>query len=219
MKGSGQILYGPQTVGGVINYLTRTPPADWSGYLTLTGGNNSYFNGHANYGGTVGNTGMLFEYTRKQGEGSRENIRSGLNDFNSKSITNFNTNHAITTRFNYYGEDSNVTYSGLRENEFRANPRQNPFRNDFFYGDRFGASVTHAFIINPDVVLTTNLYGSYFKRHWWRQSSNSNERPNDSADPQCGGMANLKDRKSTRLNSSHSQISYAVFCLKKKNTS
>src|SRR2546430_6999614 len=27
---------------------------------------------------------------------------------------------------------------------------------------------------------------------------------------------NLIDRKSTRLNSSHSQISYAVFCLKKK---
>src|SRR5205085_10056186 len=27
----------------------------------------------------------------------------------------------------------------------------------------------------------------------------------------------LQDRKSTRLNSSHSQISYAVFCLKKKN--
>src|SRR2546430_12071471 len=27
------------------------------------------------------------------------------------------------------------------------------------------------------------------------------------------------DRKSTRLNSSHSQISYAVFCLKKNNTS
>src|SRR2546430_9291947 len=26
------------------------------------------------------------------------------------------------------------------------------------------------------------------------------------------------DRKSTRLNSSHSQISYAVFCLQKKNT-
>src|SRR2546428_6594299 len=28
----------------------------------------------------------------------------------------------------------------------------------------------------------------------------------------------LKDRKSTRLNSSHDQISYAVFCLKKKKT-
>src|SRR5688572_31485026 len=44
----------------------------------------------------------------------------------------------------------------------------------------------------------------------------------------CGGERSLTekegqpphpaDRKSTRLNSSHSQISYAVFCLKKKKT-
>src|SRR2546430_8812647 len=32
-----------------------------------------------------------------------------------------------------------------------------------------------------------------------------------------GAPRPLPDRKSTRLNSSHSQISYAVFCLKKKN--
>src|SRR2546430_10423625 len=31
-----------------------------------------------------------------------------------------------------------------------------------------------------------------------------------------GGGSGVADRKSTRLNSSHSQISYAVFCLKKK---
>src|SRR5688572_32757940 len=31
-------------------------------------------------------------------------------------------------------------------------------------------------------------------------------------------LTSHEDRKSTRLNSSHSQISYAVFCLKKKNT-
>src|SRR2546430_7251603 len=32
------------------------------------------------------------------------------------------------------------------------------------------------------------------------------------------GKRGSQDRKSTRLNSSHSQISYAVFCLKKKKT-
>src|SRR2546430_12587469 len=32
-------------------------------------------------------------------------------------------------------------------------------------------------------------------------------------------LARHRDRKSTRLNSSHSQISYAVFCLKKKTVS
>src|SRR3712207_7225581 len=31
-------------------------------------------------------------------------------------------------------------------------------------------------------------------------------------------LRDLLDRKSTRLNSSHANISYAVFCLKKKNT-
>src|SRR5688572_31331843 len=32
----------------------------------------------------------------------------------------------------------------------------------------------------------------------------------------CNSRPSETDRKSTRLNSSHSQISYAVFCLKKK---
>src|SRR5689334_23488843 len=32
----------------------------------------------------------------------------------------------------------------------------------------------------------------------------------------CCGSSSRQDRKSTRLNSSHSSISYAVFCLKKK---
>src|SRR2546430_4230901 len=35
-------------------------------------------------------------------------------------------------------------------------------------------------------------------------------------DPKERAAYLLRDRKSTRLNSSHSQISYAVFCLKKK---
>src|SRR5690348_18211827 len=36
-------------------------------------------------------------------------------------------------------------------------------------------------------------------------------------DPEPGGYGLVRDRKSTRLNSSHPSISYAVFCLKKKN--
>src|SRR5256885_8740208 len=37
-------------------------------------------------------------------------------------------------------------------------------------------------------------------------------------DPRPGEKCGRQDRKSTRLNSSHLVISYAVFCLKKKNT-
>src|SRR5947209_14660865 len=40
---------------------------------------------------------------------------------------------------------------------------------------------------------------------------------NDRRDGSRGARPPLRDRKSTRLNSSHANISYAVFCLKKKS--
>src|SRR2546430_13452946 len=42
------------------------------------------------------------------------------------------------------------------------------------------------------------------------------KRPGGGASPWSGRFGTTGDRKSTRLNSSHSQISYAVFCLNKK---
>lgn len=196
LKGSGQILYGPTTVGGIVNYITPNPPAQPSGFLTLIGGNRDYFNGHLNYGDTWKNTGILFDVMRKQGEGARQDQRFGLTDLNAKTVSNFGMHHALTLKGNYYGERSNITYSGLTEAEFRNDPRQSIFRNDFFRGDRFGASATHAYVLNSDSVLTTNVYGYYFHRDWWRQSSNSGERPNRlntlaGGDSDCRGMIDL----------------------------
>src|SRR5690606_41240049 len=42
------------------------------------------------------------------------------------------------------------------------------------------------------------------------------DHPRTGAVGEAGGTGHLGDRKSTRLNSSHVKISYAVFCLKKK---
>src|SRR3712207_7491043 len=44
------------------------------------------------------------------------------------------------------------------------------------------------------------------------------ERRLDRLRAEIGGVEGLEDRKSTRLNSSHANISYAVFCLKKKTS-
>ena len=190
-KGGAQIGYGPQTIAGLVNYVTPAPPARSAGIVTLSGGNRDYFNGHGSYGNTIDGTGFLLSAMRKQGDGSREHVSSDLNDLNGKVVRPVGANQTWTWRGSYYSEDSNVTYSGLREDEFRANPRGNPFRNDFFYIDRYGASATHAYTVTGDAALTTNLYFTSFRRHWWRQSSNSAQRPNDAADPACAGMANL----------------------------
>ncbi len=191
VKGGGQILYGPRTVGAVINYLTPQPPMKPGGALTLTGGNRDYFNGHARLGGTWRGTGLLVDYLRKQGQGARENLEHRLNDLNVKTLTAVTGKQVLALRFNAYTEDSQVTYSGLREDEYRANPRGNPFVNDDFRARRYGSSVRHSWAPRNSLLVTTAAYGTVFNRDWWRQSSNSRQRPNDSADPNCGGMANL----------------------------
>src|SRR5690348_18177449 len=54
-----------------------------------------------------------------------------------------------------------------------------------------------------------------------RRESRRHDRRVDEREPLEGAVRrrqrDLEDRKSTRLNSSHPSISYAVFCLKKKN--
>lgn len=192
LKGSSQIVYGPQTIAGVVNYITPNPTEKPTFGIRLLGGNRNYFSGSVFGSGTIKSTGIFANYARRQGDGARENINSKLDDTSVKIVQTLNSRNALTFKFSHYGEDSNVTYSGLTEAEYAANPRQNPFRNDFFYGDRFGTSLSHSAVLSPAVTLTTNAYYNFFRRHWWRQSSNSGQRPNRlNVDPDCLSMADL----------------------------
>ncbi|NNE65271.1 MAG: TonB-dependent receptor [Pyrinomonadaceae bacterium] len=192
LKGSGQISHGPVTVAGVVNYLTPNPPSAPKFTINVTGGNRDYFNGSAGFGTTIGNTGIITNFTRKQGLGSRENIRAGVNDFSTKVIHTINHLNVLTFKYSHFDESSTVTYSGLTEEEFAQNPRQNPFRNDDLEFFREGFSVSHSGVINQFSSITTTFYTSYFSRDWWRQSSNSSQRPNRlGSDPDCTGMADL----------------------------
>src|SRR2546430_8690309 len=66
-------------------------------------------------------------------------------------------------------------------------------------------------------VLTTILALFIFPLAVYAALYAGKDRPASFRDADWSSVGMLPDRKSTRLNSSHSQISYAVFCLKKKN--
>src|SRR5437588_9211345 len=63
-------------------------------------------------------------------------------------------------------------------------------------------------------------YTTLFRSGASRRGQISSRLPHATSPPGPGRRHTLPapDRKSTRLNSSHTVISYAVFCLKKKNT-
>src|SRR2546430_4524684 len=73
--------------------------------------------------------------------------------------------------------------------------------------------ILHHFLLGGDLLSTSNSLPCL--RHRCCNSSNP-KRANRSLWATTSIATSTADRKSTRLNSSHSQISYAVFCLKKK---
>ncbi|MBU6366539.1 MAG: TonB-dependent receptor [Gemmatimonadetes bacterium] len=192
LKGAGQVLYGPHTVGGVINYRTpaiaRTPTAT----LSLSGGTRGFRTLRAAASGTVGETGLLADLVRRETLGARENTRTTVDDASVKLRVPLAGSQQLTLRGSLFREQSQVTYAGLTEAEYAANPRQNPFADDAFDITRLGGAVAHQVGATPQRRLVTTAYAHTVQRDWWRQSSSSAQRPNDRSDPACGGMANLR---------------------------
>lgn len=194
LKGPSQILYGPQTISGTINYLTPRPPKTPSGYLSFMGGNRDFYDGHFNYGGMIGKIGGLLDITHKESQGARDNTHSDINDFNLKGVYDIDSHNALTLRGNYFEEDSLVTYTGLTDAEYlNFGSRYNPFKNDTMQTRRWGASGTHELRFTDDLILTTNAYWTHFSRDWWRQSSTT-------TDNQCGNNFTTARRDGNLVN-------------------
>ncbi len=191
LKGSGQIAYGPHTVGAVINYITPPVPDDRARparrFVRQQG-----LPRDPRPGGRHLRRDRLHRARHLQGNGRRARqhaFRGRRREPEGGSRPQ--ERQAVTVRASYYDETSQVTYSGLTLAEWQADPYQNPFQHDAMDAQRFGTSATHRFELSPAVTFTTNAYYTYFNRDWWRQSSNSAQRPNDASDPACAGMANL----------------------------
>lgn len=173
LKGSGQILFGPQTIGGVINYLTPLPPTKTAASAKFMTGNRNYLYGQIDVGTTWGPASVLIDYSRKQGDLARENTSTRLNDLTGKLVWKLDERSNLTLKANLYTETSNVTYAGLTKIEFEENPFQNQFKDDWFYVTRYGTHLIYdRYIGEGGVAFAVNLYGYKFKRHWWRQGNN-----------------------------------------------
>ena len=189
-KGSQVIRFGPQTAGGLINYITPEPQQKLGGTVGIAGGNRGYLNGHV----MVTGNGAIADFYHKESDGARENMRSRLDDVNFKWAGKLNDDHKLVLRATHFREYSQLTYAGLTQAEFQANARQNPFKNDYYDANRTGMSATHEWRLNADQRWVTSVYGAYFDRDWWRQASSTADcRVNPSAnDFTLSTLANCK---------------------------
>ena len=171
IKGSGVIKYGPQTMGGVINYNTRRPSQNFAGFANVTVGENGYTSLFTELNGLdFGKTKNTVQLLYKKGDGFRDN-----NSFMQYNGT-FKTMYTISDKKNIYSkislnhENSNATYTGLTEYSFETNPAFNPKEDDNFSLFRFSADVIETEQLSPVLQRTRKIFTSYFDRNWWRET-------------------------------------------------
>jgi Fe(3+) dicitrate transport protein len=202
VKGSGSILFGPSTIGGVVNLITRKPSAIPAFYTHTLGGENGYFSTFTGYGGTFGTTGVDVSILRKQGNGFRDSQNFKINEFNLKTSTQLNEKHSITLKFGVHQQESQATYLGLTTGMFNGygtkvsyynnanvrageNPlthgfyqykgaRSNPAQQDKRVIERWSFVLGHEYTFAEKWKLITKVYGYGTKRNWARQEYSRN---------------------------------------------
>ncbi|HRW75288.1 MAG: TonB-dependent receptor [Lewinellaceae bacterium] len=175
LKGSGQILYGPQTIGGVINYQTMDPPEDGRGDLRLRLGEGGLFHAQASYGGSTGQTGYLIHMVHKQAD---RLAYSGyrINDLSGKFTFRVSPSARLSAKIGVYDEWSDATYIGLTQTMYDRGDQDFVAMapDDQLEVRRYAASVAHTWDFGRKSYLQTTLFGYTTTRNWQRQDFSSN---------------------------------------------
>ncbi|CAN5917024.1 TonB-dependent receptor plug domain-containing protein [soil metagenome] len=174
LKGSGQVLYGPQTIGGVINYITADPPETRSGTVRIRGGQGGFFSGLLGYGNTYGNTGFQVNYLRRQADNVGTTFFR-VNDLTGKVKFQLSDRASLGLKLGVYDEFSNATYIGLTQTMYDRGGEDFTLMapDDNLEVRRYSASLTHRFVVNENLRFTTTAFGYTTTRNWQRQDFSS----------------------------------------------
>lgn len=222
VRGSGQILWGPQTIGGVINYITRDPPRRPTVGADLRYGAYGYALAQAYAGATQGPVGWRLDVIHRRFEGPRR-LDLALTEVAGRMRLQLSPRAIVQLKLNYYDEASAATYLGLTAPQFALDPAFNPAANDRFQIRRYAFALTHQWIAAPTVLLRTNVYAYQTNRAWRRQEYDRSDLGADYervCDPQgrcgargAGGLAPTDDGGSLflRRTAATRDRSYDVF--------
>lgn len=171
LKGSGQVLFGPQTIGGVVNFITANPPDSATTEVRLRGGENGFFSGYASYGNTVGNTGFIVSFLRKQANNMGPTWFH-INDLSAKLKIRLNDKSSIGFKLGLYDELSNSTYIGITTPMWLKAGADDFVRiapHDRLPVRRYNISATHNYRFTNNIQLQTTAFAYSISRNWQRQ--------------------------------------------------
>lgn len=173
-KGSSSLAFGPSTIGGVINYLTKNPTKEHGNAVTLTGGSRDYKELLVEGSSVKNDTGLLVNLFVKDGNGSRDNSHFNTRDVLLKYGGTMSDKSYMGVKFSHYKSEAELTYLGLTQKLYEADAYQNPAENDILYINRYEMDLTYDYQINSNSRLAALFYVNQTARDWWRQDFSKN---------------------------------------------
>ena len=178
VRGSGQILWGPQTVGGVVNFITRAPPRRPTVSADLRYGSYGYFLANVSGGGTHGAVGWRVDGIHRRFTGPR-NTDVEVTNINTRLQMRVTPRSTLSLKLDFYNESSRSTYLGLTQRQYETDPNISLAVNDRFNVARYAVTVAHQHLFSDSVALRTNVYAYQTNRAWRRQDFERTDAGND----------------------------------------
>lgn len=178
LKGSGSILFGPQTVGGVINFNTILPPYKTESYVGVEGGQYGYGRIIGRFGTAISlrddedPVRLLGQVVVKGGDGARDQPFRDR-DAMLKIVFPTGARGQGTLKLAAHHQEATSEDVGLTRAMFDEDPRRATLSpNSRMELARFDGVFTHEIELAPNITLKTLLYGTYTTRVWSRQQYN-----------------------------------------------
>jgi len=170
VKGSGSILFGPQTVGGVINFITVAPPWEQTASVDTQIGQRGFFKVAAAYGDRYETARYLVQAFYKRGDGFREQGFEAVDVFSKVAFETSETGE-LTVKVGVHDVRADSDDVGLTRGMYAQDPRRPTLSpNSRSHLQRYEVSTIHEHAFTPEVKLRTLAYAYTTDRVWTRQN-------------------------------------------------
>jgi Fe(3+) dicitrate transport protein len=167
LKGSSSLRYGPSTIGGVVNYQTKTPDDG----VMLTGRVGSFNMQEISLeAGGKNESGDAFAgivATHATSDGFMDKGYE-MTDVMAKAGVILSNGQKIGLKISRYENDADISYRGLLKDDYLAGADYNPGADDKFLTDRTAFDINHELTISSRATLKTLVYWSEVSRDYWR---------------------------------------------------
>ncbi len=171
LRGAASLRYGPSTIGGVINYVTRQPRSGVE--IGVRAGSFSTQEATLEMGGLSpsGDASFGLFLTRSSSDGFMDKGYE-MTDIMLKAGLDLGARQQVGIKFTDYRNDANISYRGLFLQDYRDGATYNPAPDDWFLTGRRSLDINHELALSDQARLNTLIFASEMHRDYWRYGVN-----------------------------------------------